>query len=149
MTLKQRSNLARTAVFMLRNNYVLDMNTYFRSHTGQMHDPFDETPSLKDYKHCGTTCCFAGHGPIALKNRKPHETWQDYIDRTFTGEDYDGGVFNFLFSGNWPNNKKQAAARALTYLRDEDTALNDFEYTEIFLKSYSAPKLIRELEKII
>ncbi len=75
------------------------------------------------------------------------EDWGDYTDRVFGTKDDD--TFAFLFDMAWPDDKKQCAARALTYLKSgiPDSGVSDFE--RLFLKSYSKKKLVEGLSEFI
>ena len=87
-----------------------------------------------DYNECGTSCCFAGHGPIFLKNAKPKDTWANYIEEHLVplSQKYNTHqLFSFLFDANWPNNRKKAAARTL-YALEADTSNDDFQFPSPF-----------------
>lgn len=162
MTKRQKSNLARTAIHMLNDKIMkFYMKRFFNSSCA-----WEVVNKPKEYV-CGTSCCFAGYGPMALNNvRIKDEDWSKYVDRSFGCED-GSYLFEFLFSSDWPDDKKQAACRALAVLQ-RPTVVDDFEYKKTkvfksssFLEEYkemyktkylsriSQKKLIEELEKYV
>jgi hypothetical protein len=65
---------------------------------------------------CGTSCCFAGHGPllgIGLKDLD--NNWFEYIEKTFGFHRYSDD-FSFLFSPDWPDDREQCQARGYALL---------------------------------
>lgn len=120
MNSEQKSNLARTAIFMLSSDYDLRMNVFFK--TPGLTESLVYMPDMERYENeCGTVCCLAGHGPPALLNRIEGESrWIDYIERTFIGGGDNYLLFNFLFSGTWPNEKFETAARVLALLEERE-----------------------------
>lgn len=66
---------------------------------------------------CGTTACFAGHGPIFCINDDICDEWRDYISNTF-GVRALTALRSFLFSSSWTSVKEQACARAYQFLTD-------------------------------
>lgn len=67
---------------------------------------------------CLTSCCFLGCGPLAGLAARPEETWRDYSKRVFW-VDALSDLWDFLFSGGWPNDFDECIARA-------DKILNGF-----------------------
>ena len=116
----QRNNLARLAVYCHRlpKGYEhFDMRA-FCSIGG---DPC-KTPGY--ILQCGTTACFAGHGPSAGIPPLPEETWGRYIARAFgcNAEDF---VWSWLFGIFWPNDITAACKRA-AWIMDEHDIPNGF-----------------------
>ena len=98
--------------------------------------------SPQEVNECGTACCFAGFGPVALKNVEDFKYWDSYIKETFGGKHKD-----FLFSAPWPNDKKQAATRALMVLKKSKPSR--FWFDSVYHEDYSIKKLIAELEEFV
>jgi hypothetical protein len=145
-TKKQKSNLARTAIYILekvdKSKFI--MQNYSSNEYGEDIIPKDVK---KNYNECGTTCCFAGHGPISLPySAKDSIYWNRYVEKTYGIEEGSGG-WEFLFGPEWSDNTKQAASRALKYLKGEMP--EDFENKEIYYKSFSNKKLIEKLNAFV
>lgn len=152
MTKKQKLNLVKTAIYMLQTESVLKMDWYCFYRDGEAgFEDIPKKPLPKSLNECGTSACFAGHGPFALKNKKIVEKigWYNYVQEIFSDDDL---VYDWLFSSNWPNFKKQAAARAILLLENkiEKYEIEDYciEYSKKFLTKFSIPQLIQRLEKI-
>lgn len=67
---------------------------------------------------CGTAGCAVGHGPNAGIKPLRGETWYEYSQRAFTGDDY---AWQWCFSGAWSyrdNTPKGAAARIRWFLKN-------------------------------
>lgn len=127
----KKSNLARTAIFMLQSGIEIRMDDFIET---QGWTSCRIIPPLFYYEKCGTTCCFAGFGPVALQNlESDEESWFDYIDRTFLGKDVDptSDIFTFLFSDCWPDDKGEAACRALAFLESDEDWLKWCEYGKV------------------
>lgn len=149
MNKQQRSNLAKTAIFLIEEakDEHFDMGYYLsaRASTG------DNPQIVREYySDCGTTCCFAGHGPIALKSKiNKNDDWEDYQLRVF-GIDEAGHFkdWEFLFSPNWFNSRKQAASRALTFLEKGLPESFD-ECSSTYFTSFSNRKLVDRLRAFV
>lgn len=122
MTKKQKSNLAKTAIWLLDHtdgrkihngiDRKFDMEYYARDNNRIL-------PPPKRVIECGMSCCFAGCGPLALGGTK-ETNWNNYLKKTFGVTVFIEGVFFFLFYSAWPNSPKQAASRALVFLEKGD-----------------------------
>jgi len=76
------------------------------------------------YKHCGTSACAVGHGPLAGIPALPGETWVQYSIRVFgcgQGEGDNEWInskdFDFMFGPSWSglNNTAKGTARRIKY----------------------------------
>lgn len=124
MNKQQKSNLAKTAIKLLQDASIkFDMGYFVIDPDGDMLDLKD----VKDAKidkapECGTSCCFAGYGPIALHNATHYKTWTSYTEGSYdardTGDVEESLRWHFLFSDGWASDKKQAAARAVVLLEN-------------------------------
>lgn len=70
-----------------------------------------------DTNACGTTACFAGHGPLAGIAPLEAENWDPYVKRCFTGEEgadmaTSHPYWEWLFSEYWPSSLPEAVKRA-------------------------------------
>lgn len=151
MTKQQRSNLAKTAIFLIEEakDEHFSMFTYLYADGNVNDNPED---AKRSYNECGTTCCFAGHGPIALR-AKIHdlEEWDSYILRVFGTDESDfiiGTDWSFLFSPMWNNSRKQAASRALTLL-EKGTPEKYSEFDSTYFTSFSNRKLVDRLRAFV
>jgi hypothetical protein len=75
--------------------------------------------------NCGTSCCLSGHAVLPMgKRQPPQEFTESQADRyetkamDFCGE-FPDNMSRFLFSGSWPNDRKQCGARVLHFLKGE------------------------------
>lgn len=151
MTKQQRSNLAKTAIFLIEEakDENFSMITYLYANSNVNDNPKD---AKRSYNKCGTTCCFAAHGPIALK-AKIHdlEEWDSYILRVFGIDESDfikGTDWSFLFSSTWNNSRKQAASRALTFL-EKGLPESFSESSSTYFTSFSNRKLVDRLSAFV
>jgi hypothetical protein len=112
---KQQSNLAKTAIYLLEKvpDSKFSMEYYANDDCGIDFDPHE---IKKAYNECGTSCCFAGHGPMALtRSVGKCDRWDEYVFKTY-GVNEGDDEWEFLFGPVWDDNRLQAAARALYYL---------------------------------
>jgi hypothetical protein len=146
ITKAHKSNLAKTAIYLLEKvkPEKFNMLYYLDASYG------DQFPSNAKaaYKECGTTCCFAGHGAIALPRlTRPKESWIDYVARVYGIEEH-SIEWNFLFSVDWDDDIRQAALRALVFL--ESGVPDVFDAIEDnYLKSLSKQDLLERLRKFV
>lgn len=117
----------------------------------------------KAQNECGTACCFAGHGPIFLKNStRKWEEWRGYVNRVFIAVNDQHpranglkiGIRNFLFSSSWKDDRQQAARRALMVLESKQENLQsildgDYWYQTSYLTKIDDHEVISRLEVFI
>lgn len=149
MTKQQQSNLAKTAIFLIEEakDEHFDMAFYLSARE----DTGDNPQKVREYySECGTTCCFAGHGPIALKSKiNKNDDWEDYQLRVFgIDEAHHLKDWEFLFSQNWLNSRKQAASRALTFL-EKGLPESFSESSSTYFTSFSNRKLVDRLSAFV
>jgi len=148
MNKQQRSNLAKTAIYLIEKakDEHFDMFQYLKTKNDSRIDAPNEVCAI--YNECGTTCCFAGHGPMALRSKIViGEGWTKYNERVFGVSDPEA-LWIFLFDSDWVNSRKQAASRALIFL---EKGLPDIfsEYSSTYLTSISNKKLVERLEAFV
>ena len=120
-----KHNIAATAIYMLEDNqFPLNMNMYqfIGPYEGDEISGEQQVIPAEDFHECGTACCFVGFAPLAVNDVKQYETWDGYSFRILgLCRDYEGDreIEVFLTDANWPNDKLQAAARALYALLHE------------------------------
>lgn len=118
----QRQNLAKLTLYVasLPADYQhFNMEFYVRN------GGFDGniSPVRKMIPACGTSACFAGHGPHAGINPLPGEVWEDYVKRNFINQDDDGNwpkEFDWLFGSFWEHSIHDAIKRAAWLLQTGD-----------------------------
>ena len=145
MTKTHKSNLAKTAIYLLKKakDEKFDMFTFSRVRGGSI-SPIEV---VSEYNKCGTTCCFAGHAPMALGNPSGEiNTWHKYILNVF-GVSCETGDWQFLFCSYWGNSRKQAAARAVVFL--ESGTPEDYLLRDKFLPHSTIKQLIERLKPFI
>lgn len=122
----QLQNIAKLALYVngLPENYEhFDMMSFAHIPTGGFLHGFLHEVVMIDTCECGTTACFAGHGPHAGIAPKEGENWDSYCSRAFGASSYSGGGgggyddYLWLFDANWPSNPHQAAKRAAWLLQ--------------------------------
>ena len=149
MNKTHRSNLAKTAIYLLEKVKAakFDMERYAFVN-GYKIDPNQVTVN---YNECGTTCCFAGHAPMAL-NISPKSKigkiadWFEYLGEVFLISPR-SIEWKFLFSQHWSNSRKQAAARAVMLL--ESDFQYHFSYNDMFLTRVTYKQLIERLNVFV
>jgi len=149
MNKTHKSNLAKTAIYLLEEVKAakFDMKRYALVNGYQI-DPNQVTVN---YNECGTTCCFAGHAPMAL-NISPKskigkiEDWLEYLEEVFLISP-PSIEWKFLFSQHWSNSRKQAAARAVVFL--ESGVPNLLSYGNMFLTRVTYKQLIERLNVFV
>ena len=151
MTKTHRSNLAKTAIYLLEKvkDEKFDMKSYALFENKNRILPHEV---IANYNKCGTTCCFAGHAPMALginpdSEISKIENWPDYISMVFGIYYYDKS-WVFLFSEHWSNSKKQAAARTIVFL-ESGTPENIIYDEKRFLPSLTKEQLIKRLKPFV
>jgi hypothetical protein len=127
MSPEQKSNLARLAKALLVQEFdvAFDMGDFAFNLT--LGVSIDRPAKVKN--ECSTACCALGHAPLVLVDQPPaeEEDWIVYGERLFgldgddAGEVERGEPWEFVFSQEWPDDKRQFAARALHLLRGKDT----------------------------
>lgn len=144
-TPEQKSNIAKTAIFMLKDeNFEFNMRHYCSANNTL-------ALNINPVIHvCGTSCCLAGYGPIALGNGGG-QTWDKYISEFFGKDNI---VWSFLFDPNWPSDRLEAAARVIYFFNNEKSVREwseqEIEHFEMrFWTDESVEELIEELEKYI
>tara|TARA_R110002167_G_scaffold221122_1_gene425839 strand:+ start:384 stop:845 length:462 start_codon:yes stop_codon:yes gene_type:complete len=148
MNKQQRSNLAKTAIFLIEKakDEHFDMHGYSMPNEHSLIEYPNEVCAI--YNECGTTCCFAGHGPMALRSKMViGEKWNKYNKRVF-GVDVAEKLWLFLFDSDWVNSRKQAASRALIFLEKGLPEIFS-EYKSRYLTSLSNKKLVERLEAFV
>lgn len=150
MTKQQKSNLAKTAIALLDSDIDFNMHAFARDADGENISPYE-------VNKCGTSCCFAGYGPVVLHNGHCYINWGKYTIGTF-GADSGGGdeekstiIWYFLFDDIWPDSKLEAAARALIVLEDrlDITNIDDFSGDERYAVGLTKKYLKKKLAKFI
>lgn len=144
LTRQQKSNLAKTAIKLLEADDLIKFN--MGDWAQNKYNGATERIVPQDVKNeCGTVCCFAGYGPIALHNAHnyPSNEWRDYVAGTF------GGANNFLFSGSWSSNRKQAASRALWVLENNKTRPDSYTYRSVYYIKLTTSELIDRLQRFV
>ena len=148
MNKQQRSNLAKTAIYLIEKakDEHFDMRQYLiTTEHSRIEYPAEVCTS---YNECGTTCCFAGHGPMALRSKMViGEKWNEYNKRVF-GVAQDESLWTFLFDSDWVNSRKQAASRALIFL-EKGVPEIFFEYQSRYLTPLSNKKLVERLQAFV
>lgn len=148
MNKQQRSNLAKTAIHLIEKakDEHFDMRQYLNTtEHSRIEYPAEVCTS---YNECGTTCCFAGHGPMALRSKIViGEGWNEYNKRVFGVTDPEA-LWIFLFDSDWVNSRKQAASRALIFLEKGLPQIYS-EYSSTYLTSLSNKKLVERLEAFV
>lgn len=165
MNVKQQRNLIRVALYLLKGkspvNFDMEMYILASIPAGKCHHFGScDQEVLKGYKHineCGTSCCFAGHGPLALGTEDINEdtTWEEYVHNTFgVGFDYDvftrgqREAWEFLFDGSNPNDPRKAAFRAAVFLETRKVPMYyDYGVGEADLKPEKLIKRLRKLQR--
>ena len=148
MTKQQRSNLAKTAIYLIEKakDEHFDMKQYLNTPEHSRIEYPAEVCTI--YNECGTTCCFAGHGPMALRSKIGiGEKWNEYNGRVF-GVSQVMIEWTFLFDSDWVNSRKQAATRALIFL-EKGVPYEFDEYKSTYLTSLSNKKLVERLEAFV
>ena len=148
MNKQQRSNLAKTAIYLIEKakDEHFDMNQYLSIADDSRSETPDEVRTT--YNECGTTRCFAGHGPMALKSKIVFgEEWTKYNKRVFGVTDSED-LWLFLFDGDWVSSRKQAASRALIFLEKGLPKIFN-EYSSTYLTSLSNKKLVERLQAFV
>lgn len=88
---------------------------------------FSEEVVPIDPNVCGTTACFAGHGPNAGIPPEEHENWDEYVKRVFLSTKKDSSpaclspYFHWLFGAEWESSIPEAVKRA-AYLLEHGEA---------------------------
>ncbi len=153
MTPIEKSNLARTTIFML------SADTELRMHSFDSYSP----SCVPQRNECGTICCLVGHAPRALGNYTTsdvEEGWAEYHRRTFgntlvtqrvvelpEGDKRHITEFDFLFEKWWQDNKRDTAARVLRFLL---TGIpKSYTYKSRYLPLYGEDMLAEELQKFV
>ena len=149
MNKQQRSNLAKTAIYLIEKakDEHFDMRQYLKTEN----DSRIEYPAevCTNYNECGTTCCFAGHGPIALRSKMViGEKWNEYNKRVFGLDQAEETLWTFLFDSDWVSSRKQAASRALIFLEKGLPKIFN-EYSSTYLTSLSNKKLVERLQAFV
>jgi hypothetical protein len=83
-------------------------------------DSFTHPVRKPEHMGCGTSACFAGHGPHAGIMGKNGEVWGQYVDRVFGCSIVEGaneGPWVWLFHSGWPNSIELALKRAAWLLQ--------------------------------
>lgn len=122
MNRQQKSNLAKTAIKLLQDKTIkFDMSWFMRDSDGDR-IYLNNAIKIARKPECGTSCCFAGYGPIALLNGSKYSNWINYMEGSYsandTGSKKQSLRYNFLFCEKWPDDRKQAAARAIKILEN-------------------------------
>lgn len=123
MTPQQAKNLATLALHChaLPPDYThFSMRAYaYRREPGKTGscDNWGQVARAIDTHVCGTTACFAGHGPLAGIPAEPDEMWDTYVTRCFLEPDGNNLSFahpywSWLFSEHWPSSIPEAVKRA-------------------------------------
>lgn len=137
MKKEHRNNLIKTAIFMLEHKYKMDMKIF--QHTK---DDIHILENTRIIPECGTTCCFAGHAPMALNEKKVGVDWYEYIKEKFGLEV--NKTWRFLFNGDWTDSKNESAARLIYLLKHGVPEFID--YNRRFAKKRTKEMLIEELK---
>lgn len=157
MTNTQKINLIDTTIYMLNDTkFKFDMLYYqlveddnekfpqFMTGQQSIRCTSDTVVNSVDFHECGTTCCLAGYGALALRKKVKGVTWNDFIKKHFGVESSDD-VYEFLFSGNIKQDRRDAAARVLWYLTGGDI---DWDGDEKFYEELESSDLEFELRNI-
>lgn len=144
---RQKSNIATVAIRLLQTSPPPNfrMRRWSTDKKGNNLSPYRTKAEANE---CGTSCCFAGHGPVFLPETvRKREGWLNYARRVFVpAHSHRGG--EFLFAAFWPNNKKQAARRALVFL--ELGSPWEFNHQRSrYLTRASDEEVIRRLSKFL
>lgn len=123
MTKEQIKNLAILTLYVrsLPEDYAHFSMGWFVCNGGR--DSIDDYVRAIDTNHCGTTACFAGHGPNSGILPLDKERWGDYIQRCFGSDRGRYGMegnYSWLFSEDWPNDRSAACKRAAWLLQGRE-----------------------------
>ena len=171
ITASQRNLLIRTALHVITEKIPpFDMRFYARDKDEDTLSPYE---IVRGVNECGASCCMMGIAAFISAMENPYDESDGDNYPVWRTSDWSGfgkqalGVFNnyekngqFMFSGNWTNDRQQAAARVLVWLRGQDVESvnltrgpkndqHEWFYTNRFLPSYSLTKLRSELKKFI
>lgn len=160
----QRNLLVRTALHVITEKVPpFKMEYYARSESEGTLDVYEV---FRGVNECGASCCLMGiaayvHAEIGGEIGK-YELWHEFGQRVLGVSNSHVKNGKFMFDGNWANDRKQAAARVLLWLRGQDVVnlygfapmefndkLGRLAYVETYLTSYSTAKLVRELKKFL
>lgn len=121
MTAQQRKNLAILTLYChnLPPDYQGFKMQWFVSNGGS--DSIDNYCRKAEKIGCGTSACFAGHGPICGIEPTLKETWGEYINRCFGCEitcyGSAEGSYDWLFHDSHPDDIQLACKRAAFLLQ--------------------------------
>ena len=154
MNKQQKSNLAKTAIYLLEkvNPNYFDMRNAATSLVDGVRTYLGPNEVLKANHTCKTACCFLGYAPLALpKAGKGILSWEDYAKSVMGTSSYYAD-WHFLFSMDWPSNTKQAASRALFLLEGKnymELDEEDYDFSKTYFTSFSKAKLIERLSVFV
>jgi hypothetical protein len=128
MNQQQKKNLAKLTLYChnLPPDYDGFNMAWFVSNSG--HDNVGDEVRKPRKMGCGTSACFAGHGPHAGLRPKQGDTWGKYIARKFginPGLIVVDNLFNWLFHSSWPNSIEMACKRAGWVLQGREVPVVD------------------------
>lgn len=122
-TNEQRNNLLQLALYVwnLPDDYDrFCMFAFWDEPLGLRETPYLYNHSTVVKPACGTTACFAGHGPAAgVRLSENDQDWHRYIRRVFGLESLSDD-WDWLFASDWQefdNTTKGAAKRAFYFLK--------------------------------
>ena len=141
-----KSNLAKTAIYLLEEVEDAKFNMEDYAKNRQNDCIFSPKHIIKKYNECGTCCCFAGHAPMALGEETDHSSWEEYLDEVFKAKDQSQNWF-FLFSARWSNSRHQSAARAVVLL--ESGVPEIYMTKDKFLSDLTDAELIERLKPFV
>ena len=128
MTDKQKINLIDTTIFMLNDRkFKFDMRFFqvmkeTKKYPHTIVDPqrcgWDDVANSVVFNECGTSCCLAGYGALAIRKKTKNVSWCEFINTHF-GVDQNDYVYDFLFSAAIEQDRRDAAARVLWFLNGE------------------------------
>ena len=171
ITPSQRNLLIRTALHVITEKIPpLDMRFYVRDKNQCSLSPYEV---LNGVNECGASCCMMGIAAFISAKENPFNDTEGEEFPLWKTSDWSGfgkealGCCNnyekngeFMFSGNWTNDRKQAAIRVLLWLRGQDIHKDNLHrgprqnegewfFTDRFLTSYSTEKIRAGLKSFL
>lgn len=113
LTKKQKYQLASLALHVLYD----EERKFDMQHFAMDENDVEVYPD--SVHECGTSCCLLGYAPVIFEEYRISEIAWDDIELSLTGS-FDEEGWDCLFDTDYPNDRKQAAARINRFLTTDD-----------------------------